>query len=119
MAKKGSKKQEIFIAVYKGNIEEAADIAGLSYGHCRNLMTKPDIVQQIKDRSQGEHAPLIATRQRRQEFWTETMENAQGEMRDRLTASKLLGQSEADFTEKVEHSGSLNVTIEKGDAECL
>ena len=51
----------------------------------------------------------IATRAERQKFWTEIMLGDHQEMRDRLKASELLGKSEADFTEKVEHSGALTL----------
>jgi hypothetical protein len=112
MAKKGSAKQTAFINAYNGNIEEAADIAGLSYGHARNLMTKPDIIQQIRDRAVEQQAPLIATRQQRQQFWTEVMQDTGEEMRNRLRAAELLGKSEADFTEKVQQTGKDGGPIE-------
>jgi hypothetical protein len=104
MPKDYSDKVKRYIAVYDGDVEKAADVAGLSYGYCRNLMTKCDILKVIEDRNVATNSPLIATRQRRQEFWTETMEDDKGEMKDRLRASELLGKSEADFTEKVDHS---------------
>lgn len=43
----------------------------------------------------------VATRQIRQEFWTETMKDNKSNMSDRLRASELLGKSEADFTENI------------------
>lgn len=106
MAKKGSEKQIKFLNVYDGtNLKEAAAIAGLSYGYARILITKPNILQAIQERSSKENSSLIATRQRRQEFWTETMEDQGKDMKDRLRASELLGKSEADFVERVEQSG--------------
>ena len=43
----------------------------------------------------------VATRQKRQEFWTKTMKDSNSNMGDRLRASELLGKSEADFTENI------------------
>lgn len=41
----------------------------------------------------------VATRAKRQQFWTSTMDDAKSNMGDRLRASELLGKSEADFIE--------------------
>jgi len=103
---KPNEQQKKFISAFKGNIEEAAEAAGYSYGYARKMMvTNGNMVGAIEDRSDKENAPLIASRQRRQEFWTGVMEDKGAEMKDRLSASNLLGKSEADFTEKVEQSG--------------
>ena len=97
-------KQQRFIDCYAGDIKEAAKKAQVSYGYARNLMTKCDILKTIKNRQETEVRPrTIATRQRRQEFWTEVMEDTKRDMRDRLKASELLGKSEADFTENLSH----------------
>lgn len=110
MAKKGSAKQEKFFSIYDGtNIREAAKIAELSYGYARLLVTKPSSQERLQERSKQECAPLIATRQERQEFWTETMRDKREEMKSRQKASELLGKSEADFTEKVQAETTLTV----------
>ncbi len=101
-------KQQKFIDCYGGDIKEAADKAEISYGYARNLMTKSDIFQAIKNRQDTEVRPKeIANRQRRQEFWTKTMDDESESMRDRLKASELLAKSEADFAE----SGGVNVNV--------
>ena len=46
----------------------------------------------------------IARRERRQIFWSDTMLDIAAEMKDRLKASELLGRSEKDFVDKIEHS---------------
>ena len=109
MAKGYSDKVKRYIAVYDGDVESAADIAELSYGYCRNLMTKCDILAAISDRNVTTNTPLIASRQRRQEFWSGVMEDDAKEMKDRLRASELLGKSEADFTEKIIEDTTLTV----------
>lgn len=53
-------------------------------------------------------AKAVATRKKRQEFWTGTMNDDNAQMPDRLRASELLGKSEADFVEK---TINLNVDI--------
>lgn len=104
-------KQKAFIEAYCGNATEAALKAGYSkktaaFIGAENLK-KPQIIEQIKKREEKRANKRIATREERQIFWTQTMKDEKADMRDRLRASELLGKSEADFLEKVEHSGSL------------
>lgn len=103
-------KQRKFIEAYAGNATEAARIAGYK-GNAVTLasvaaenLRKPQISAAIKEREEKQIKSLIATRVDRQQFWTETMKDAQVDVRWQLKASELLGRSEADFTEKVEHS---------------
>lgn len=97
-------KQQRFIDCYDGDIKRAAKKAGLSYDYCRRLVTKSHILEAIKNRQNTEIRPKeIANRQRRQEFWTNIMDDEDEETRDRLKASELLGRSEADFTENLSH----------------
>jgi hypothetical protein len=125
-----SDKVQVYIDAYNGDIREAAAIAGLSYGYCKQLMmdiTKSNcadtalaVQTAIRARNKEERTKTIATRQERQEFWTkiqrgeevviEESENAEtGEtstkthkpsLSDRLRASELLGKSELDFGER-------------------
>ena len=93
-------KQQRFVDSYDGDIKKTAKKAGLSYGYCRRLVTKSNILEAIRHRQDTEIRPkTIANRQQRQEFWTETMRDEKQDMRDRLRASELLGKSEADFIE--------------------
>jgi phage terminase small subunit len=104
MAKRKTAKRQRFIDCYAGNIKEAADKAEISYGYARNLMTKSDILEAIRNRQETEVRPKdIADRQERQAFWTKTMNDDEQSMSDRLRASELLGKSEADFTDKLRH----------------
>lgn len=108
-------KQKAFIQAYCGNATEAALKAGYSkktaaFIGAENLK-KPQIIEQIKKREENRSNKRIATREERQIFWTQTMKDEKADMRDRLRASELLGKSEADFMEKVEHSGSLEGVV--------
>lgn len=108
-------KQQAFIQAYCGNATEAALKAGYSkktaaFIGAENLK-KPQIIEQIKKREEKRADKRIATREERQIFWTQTMKDEKADMRDRLRASELLGKSEADFLEKVEHSGSLEGVV--------
>lgn len=94
-------KQEAFISAYSGSIKKAAAKAGLNYQYCKDLATRPDIIAAIRERDKKELKPLIATRQDRQKFWTDTMNDPTADLKDRLKASELLGKSNADFTDKI------------------
>jgi len=97
-------KQQRLIDCYAGDIKEAADKAEISYGYARNLMTKSDILEAVKNRQDTEVRPKdIADRQERQKFWTQMMRDTSEDAKDRLKASDLLGKSEADFTENLSH----------------
>ena len=97
-------KQQRFIDAYDGDIQKAAKKAKVSYQYARRLATKSNILEAIKNRQETELRPkTIATRQKRQQFWSDTMGSKDVEMKDRLRASELLGKSEADFTENLSH----------------
>ena len=103
-------KQQKFVDCYDGDIKTAAQKAGLSYHYCRRLITKGHIMTAIRTRQDTEVRPTnIATRQDRQLFWSQQMRNATLTMRDRLRASELLGKSESDFTDRIEHDGRPNL----------
>lgn len=106
-------KQLKFIAAYEGNATEAAEKAGYS-GPRRagsRLMQDAVICRQIKERQIQEAQPLIASRQDRQKFWSETMYNEELEFPHRLKASELLGKSEGDFLDRMHQTGDINWNI--------
>ncbi len=95
-----------FVDVYDGNVQDAAEIAGLSYAYCRQLMmdlTSPNsepmavIVQQAIKKRGSLAKKAIASRERRQKLWTEFLENVDLSPTERMRASELLGKSEGDF----------------------
>lgn len=119
-------KQQRFIDFYDGNATDAARRAGYK-GNDNTLaqvgdenLRKPKIAAAIKNRETKRNKKHIASREERQEFWTNVLlgENIEPviigyneggdavtmrippKMTDRLKASELLGRSEADFTDK-------------------
>lgn len=110
-------KQQRFIDFYDGNGTDAARKAGykgtdkaLSVLASR-MLGKSRIREAVEARNKKKGSRLIATREQRQEFWTSVMSDTSADLRDRLKASELLGRSESDFVEKIEHSGT--ITLEK------
>lgn len=104
-------KQQRFVEAYDGNATQAAIAAGYSeksaekLGH--DLLKIPKVVAAIQKRQNKAVRPLIANREARQKFWTETMLDPEAKMPDRLKASELLGKSEGDFLDRIQHSGNV------------
>lgn len=109
MKSKLTAKQQRFIEAYTGNATEAAKVAGYSEKSAekigRDLLRNPTVAEAIRARESQAIKPLIASRQKRQEFWSMTMQDTAEDMRNRLKASELLGKSEGDFLSKVETTG--------------
>lgn len=106
-------KQQRFIQFYNGNATEAARKAGYSAKTsmeqgCR-LLSNVNIKEAINKRLVHRDGVHIATREERQKFWAEVMNNPEIEYGVRLRASELLGKSQADFTENIVHSGDINI----------
>jgi len=110
-------KQQAFVEVYAGNATDAARKAG--YAGSDNVLAQqgranlrnPHIAKAIAKRQAPARAARIASRVDRQAFWTSMMEDAKKKPLIRLKASELLGKSEADFTDKVEHSGNVSIDV--------
>lgn len=67
-----------FIKVYAGSVKEAAELSGVKYNYARKLMTRPDIVEAIKNRNKVPPPPpevkkAILTREEIEEFLTNTL----------------------------------------------
>lgn len=102
-------KQRRFAHVYDGNGTKAAREAGYSGGEnvlaqvARENLRKPQIRQLIDSREEKQTKAPIASREERQVFWSRTMLDESIDWSTRLRASELLGKSQADFIERVEH----------------
>ena len=108
-----TEKQRKFVEAYMGetggNATEAARLAG--YGGNENalaaagarLLRNVKISEAINERQAND--PLIASREDRQRFWSEVMNDSTQDMKDRLRASEILGKSQADFIDRKEISG--------------
>jgi phage terminase small subunit len=116
-------RQRKFIEAYKGNATEAAKLAGYSGDENTlgvtgyELLRNPKIALAIREREEKRITGLIATRQERQEYWTLVMTDPNADEKDKLRASELLGKSEGDFIEKIEHHDKFSgLTDEQIDA---
>lgn len=105
-----TEKQVAFIAAYEGNGTEACRLAGYRGSdnvlaqQARDNLSNPQIAEAIRTRSDAANRPLIASRERRQKFWTTVMDDEGESMKDRLRASELLAKSQGDFIDKHELS---------------
>lgn len=106
-------KQLKFVECYKGNAQEAAKEAG--YGKTMKssadsgsrLLKNPEVCRLIQERHEKAIRPLIATRQDREKFLTDVMNDTKSSMKDRLKALELLSKMSGDYTNKIELSGNL------------
>lgn len=110
-------KQQAFVEAYIGNATEAARVAGYKGTQLSLAVTGSRLLRNAKVRAaidaRGAKATKvrIATREERQAFWTRVQDDELAKMTDRLKASELLGKSEADFTERVQHSGAVSIAV--------
>jgi phage terminase small subunit len=108
-------RQQAFVDAYAGNATEAARLAGYKgSAHAlevtgSRLLRHAEVRKAIAARNKPQQKKRIADRQERQQFWSDTMNDASVKPVDRLRASELLGRSEADFTEKVLVQGKLTL----------
>jgi hypothetical protein len=105
-------KKFLFIKYYCGGISVtvnamAADGITLSRSQATRYMKSPYVIDAIKDKTEltVEQSAGIATKARRQIFWTDVMLNEKVKMNERLKASELLGRCQMDFTERVKVEG--------------
>jgi hypothetical protein len=109
-------KQQNFVDCYKGNATEAARVAGYKGNDNALAQRGLELVRnsKIKAAIEARNAPakkkLIADRIERQEFWSTEMRAKNNPLSERRKFSELLGKSEADFTEKIDISGGLEIT---------
>jgi phage terminase small subunit len=119
MAGKGglTERQRRFVREYAkcGNATAAARAAGYKCPdpQGRENLRKPTIAAALAELMAGREASDIATIEERQRFWSAVLrgEETQADMRDRLKASELLGKAQGDFTERHEHSGSVELLL--------
>jgi phage terminase small subunit len=101
-------KQQAFCDYYlqSGNATESAIKAGYSKKTARSVgaenLTKPYIIDYIKERQYKIHSSNIATEVEIKEFWTYAMISAGNELKDRIKASELLAKTKGMFLDKQE-----------------
>lgn len=111
---------ESYMGQAAGNATKAARLAGYAKNtaekQASRLLGKVGVRNAIAERTAND--PAVWTREDRQRFWTAVASGAAGyklaPLRDRLKASELLGRSQADFVERIEHSG--HITLEEAIA---
>lgn len=101
------------------NLTQAAIRAGYSEDTAGSIgsenLKKPEIkeyVQKLADEITGNDTKIIIENVR---FWQETRDNPECSYTDRLKASDLLGKYKAMFTDKLEHTGGINIKVEVED----
>ena len=102
--RKPTEKQKNILDHYCGSAKETAKELGVSTQYIHQVLHKPWCIEYLKKRQNhalSSRSRVIATREQRQLFWTNTMVDPDASMSDRLRASELLGRSNADFTEKL------------------
>lgn len=108
-------KQKKFVEFYNGNATEAAIKAGYSKKTAKAIanenLTKPYLLQAIKQRQDKETNTGIMNRQERQKFWSDIANDIKQEINARLRASELLAKSEADFTVNINNNVIQTPTI--------
>ena len=87
------------LAGYKANSESAFGTIGFE-----NLQK---LARYIADREEILASPRIATMEEINEFWTGIVRDEDADIKDRLKASELRARAAGGFTEKVQHSGSI------------
>lgn len=106
-------RQQAFVVAYSssGNATESAIKAGYSkktaYSNGQRLLKKAEIASALAELTAKKMAPIIATAEDRQKFWTDVMNNPDFALKDRLKASELLGKRHGDFLERREIVGSI------------
>jgi len=117
--KKLTYKQSKFAELWTGNATETAKLAGYGSPKYAGIlcMKNVTICHLIKEKREKEEKPHVATRIDRQAFWTETMQDSEQKIEARLKSSELLGRSEGNFLERVQHTETLGVEEDVRTAE--
>jgi phage terminase small subunit len=98
-------KQQAFVDYYiiSGNAEDAARKAGYNArGNTTKLLQNTTIQQAIKERNQVIESDRIADMEEIKKFWSETVRNAEIDLKHRLKASEYIAKTNAAFIEKRE-----------------
>lgn len=116
-------KQQRFVDFFDGNGTETARKAGYKGSDntlaqvARENLRKPQILKAILDRENQRNNKDIATREERQNFWTDVLNDKEEKIGERLRASELLGKSEGDFLQRHEVDTNLDFGVIELPAE--
>lgn len=112
-----NQRQSAFVQAYiqHGVASRAAIEAGYSektaYSQAERLLRNVGIRAEIERLGKKTESAAVADAAERREFWTSVMRDSDGDMKDRLKASELLGRTGGDFIERSESSGTLIVRV--------
>lgn len=101
-----TEKQRRFVEAYMGAAAGNATEAAMAAKYANpaqagsRLLRNAKILEAIKARVDAD--PAVKTREQRQQFWTETMDDTAVAMKERLRASELLAKSQGDFVQRHE-----------------
>ena len=94
-------RQERFAQLFSsnGNASQSAEKAGYAHPGSQGatLLKNPRVAARIKEISRPALESTIATREERQQFWTDAMRDTEQDMKYRLKASELLARAAGDF----------------------
>lgn len=116
-------KQRAFCDHYtrSGNAMEAALYAGYTERSARinhgRILQRPEVARYLSLLTAHVPEEQIASLVELRSFWTTAMRDEEGDMRERLKASELLGRSLAAFVERREQTGGLHIKVTYGDDE--
>jgi phage terminase small subunit len=116
-----SERERVFVEAYmgeaSGNATKAALRAGYSEKNARQqgsrLLTKANIQHAISLRAASD--PAVMTREQRQQWLTATVNNPDVPWPSRVRAIELLGKTQGDFIDRVEHTGKNGGPIQTAD----
>jgi len=109
-------KQRRFADYYigSGNATESAIKAGYSKRTATETgyenLRKPHIAKYIHDKNEAIASDRIADMQEVKEFWTNTMRDEEADLRERLKASEHIAKTNGAFLDRVEHSGTIDIS---------
>ena len=111
-----TEKQRRFCEIYSsngGNAMDAARKSGYKQPQIQGFenLEKPTIVDALEKLRESTTNSAILTREQRQQLWSEVALDGTIDISARLRASELLGKSQADFTDKIDHNhkGTVNL----------
>ena len=112
-----TEKQRRFCECYSangGNCTRAAAEAGYKKPHPEGarLLRNATVAAALEKMREKTTSSAIATREERQMFWTNIINDENVEFQHRLKASELLGKSQADFIDRKEITGANGSPLE-------
>jgi phage terminase small subunit len=97
-------------AVRAGYSERTANVKG------SQLLAKVSIKEQVEKAKSKIFSDKESIIRENLEFWREVRTDDMQDLKDRLKASEYLGKFAAMFTERVEHSGNVQIVVDRDDA---